>query len=50
LAALVLPAILYPALLYLAPEPRAVFGPDGPRGVPSSASAIAPVVGSPSTP
>jgi purine-cytosine permease-like protein len=50
LAALVLPAILYPALLYLAPEPRAVFGPDGPRGVPASTSAIAPVIGSPSTP
>jgi hypothetical protein len=33
LAALVLPAILYPALLHLAPEPRAVFGPEGPRGV-----------------
>jgi purine-cytosine permease-like protein len=50
LAALVLPAILYPALLYLSPEPRAVFGPMGPRGVPASAATIAPVVGSPSTP
>jgi purine-cytosine permease-like protein len=50
LAALLLPAILYPALLYLAPEPRAVFGPEGPRGVPASASAIAPVVGSPTLP
>jgi len=50
LAALVLPAILYPALLYLSPEPRAVFGPKGPRGVPASAATIAPVVGTPSTP
>jgi purine-cytosine permease-like protein len=50
LAALVLPAILYPALLHLKPEPRAVFGPEGPRGVPASAVAIAPVVGSPGIP
>jgi len=50
LAALVLPALLYPALLYLSPEPRAVFGPLGPRGVPSADRAIAPVFdrGSPS--
>lgn len=44
LAALVLPAFLYPALLYFAPEPRAVFGPLGPRGVPCREVAIAPVV------
>lgn len=44
LAALVLPAILYPALLHLAPEPRAVFGPQGPRGVPAVNSAVAPIV------
>jgi purine-cytosine permease-like protein len=50
LAALVLPAILYPALLYIMPEPRAVFGPLGPRGVPASTVAIAPVVGTPSRP
>lgn len=43
LAALVLPALLYPALLHLSPEPRAVFGPAGPRGVPSAETAIAPV-------
>ena len=44
LAALVMPALLYPALLYLFPEPRAVFGPRGPRGVPSADSGIAPIV------
>jgi purine-cytosine permease-like protein len=44
LAALVLPAILYPVLLWIAPEPRAVFGPHGPRGVPTAATPIAPVV------
>jgi purine-cytosine permease-like protein len=44
LAALVLPAILYPVLLWIAPEPRAVFGPQGPRGVPAAATPIAPVV------
>jgi purine-cytosine permease-like protein len=44
LAALVLPACLYPALLYLYPEPREVFGPDGPRSVPAINSPIAPIV------
>jgi purine-cytosine permease-like protein len=44
LAALVLPAILYPALLWALPEPRAVFGPRGPRGVPAARTPIAPVV------
>jgi purine-cytosine permease-like protein len=44
LAALVLPALLYPALLHMDPEPRAVFGPQGPRGVPSVDAAIQPVV------
>jgi hypothetical protein len=43
LAALVLPALLYPALLHLIPEPRAVFGPRGPRGVPTADLAITPV-------
>ncbi len=43
LAALVLPAILYPALLWVAPDPRAVFGPQGPRGVPAAVTPIAPV-------
>jgi len=44
LAAMGLPALLYPALLYLVPEPRAVFGPRGPRGVPAAQKAIPPVV------
>lgn len=44
LAALVLPALLYPALLFLAPEPRAVFGPAGPRWVPTVERTLAPVV------
>jgi purine-cytosine permease-like protein len=44
LAALFVPAILYPALLYLYPEPRGVFGPDGPRGVPAANTEIAPIV------
>jgi len=44
LAALVLPAVLYPLLLYIYPEPRAVFGPDGPRGVPAANMPIAPIV------
>jgi purine-cytosine permease-like protein len=43
LAALGVPALLYPALLYLYPEPRAVFGPQGPRGVPSADSDVAPI-------
>jgi purine-cytosine permease-like protein len=45
LAALVLPALLYPALLHLFPEPRAVFGPQGARGVPTADLSIAPVTG-----
>jgi purine-cytosine permease-like protein len=44
LAALVMPALLYPALLNVFPEPRAVFGPDGPRAVPAIDSAIIPVM------
>lgn len=44
LAALVLPALLYPALLFAFPEPLAVFGPQGPRLVPASASPIVPVM------
>ena len=31
-------------MLYLYPEPRAVFGPHGPRGVPATDSSIAPIV------
>jgi hypothetical protein len=44
LAALFVPGIVYPALLYLYPEPRGVFGPDGPRGVPAANSEIALIV------
>jgi purine-cytosine permease-like protein len=44
LAALCLPALLYPGLLYLFPEPRAVFGPWGPRGVRAAEIPVAPVV------
>lgn len=44
-AALILPAILYPLCLFLFPEPRDVFGPRGPRFVPASERPIAPVVG-----
>jgi purine-cytosine permease-like protein len=44
-AALILPAILYPLCLLLFPEPRGVFGPDGPRFVPASNRPVAPVVG-----
>ncbi|MBU8819338.1 cytosine permease [Mycolicibacterium goodii] len=39
-----LAAVLYPALLWLSPEPRDAFGPDGPRGVPSGAPANTPIV------
>jgi purine-cytosine permease-like protein len=44
LAALVLPAFLYPICLLLAPEPRAVYGPAGPRFARAIDLPIAPVV------
>jgi purine-cytosine permease-like protein len=44
LAALCLPALLYPALLFVFPEPRGVFGPLGPRGTRAVDVALAPVV------
>ncbi|MDP9065694.1 MAG: cytosine permease [Pseudomonadota bacterium] len=44
LAALLLPAVLYPLCLYLYPEPRAVFGPDGPRWFRAVNRPIAPIV------
>ena len=44
LAALVLPALLYPVLLWAFPEPRAVFGPSGARGVPMSDRPVAPIL------
>jgi purine-cytosine permease-like protein len=43
LAALVLPALIYPLCLYLYPEPRYVFGPRGPRFVPASDKPMTPV-------
>jgi purine-cytosine permease-like protein len=43
LAALILPALLYPSLLQIFPEPCAVFGPAGPRWVPCVAVPIEPV-------
>jgi purine-cytosine permease-like protein len=44
LAALVLPALLYPLCLLIFPEPKGVYGPLGPRFVRSSDTPIAPVV------
>lgn len=44
LAAMVLPAVLYPLFLRVFPEPRAVFGPQGPRWAPAVDRPIAPVV------
>ncbi len=43
LAALVLPALLYPVCLVLFPEPNGVYGPLGPRFVRSGDAPIAPV-------
>ena len=43
LVALGLPAILYPVFLFALPEPRAVYGPRGPRIVPAIDAAITPV-------
>ncbi|MEU4088774.1 purine-cytosine permease family protein [Streptomyces aureus] len=42
---LALAVVLYFAALTLFPEPRAVFGPEGPRFVPSSDAGITPVTG-----
>lgn len=42
-AALIIPAILYPILLHIFPEPHAVFGSDGPRWIPSADLPIAPI-------
>ena len=44
--ALILPALLYPACLFLFPEPRAIYGPDGPRVVPAPDLPLAPIRGS----
>ncbi len=43
-AAVFMPAILYPLLLHIFPEPRGIFGPHGPRGVPALDVPLAPVV------
>jgi purine-cytosine permease-like protein len=45
LAALVLPALLYPLCLWIFPEPAGVFGPEGSRLAPVSDRPIAPIVG-----
>jgi len=44
LVALILPAILYPLFLYLYPDPKAVFGPAGPRFVPAVDRPILPII------
>lgn len=44
LVALVLPLIIYPALLWVFPEPRAIYGPEGPRWVPVRDMPLAPIV------
>lgn len=43
-AALILPAILYPLALYVFPEPRGVYGPEGARFTRTVDTPIAPVV------
>jgi hypothetical protein len=45
--ALGLAAALYLTMLFIAPEPRYVFGPDGPRWVPAREMEIPPVVENP---
>src|SRR3984893_2633276 len=45
-AALILPAVLYPVCLKLFPEPRAIYGPAGSRFIPTIDVPIAPIVGS----
>jgi purine-cytosine permease-like protein len=45
MAALVLPAVLYPLCLWIFPEPAGVFGPGGSLFVPVSDQPIAPIVG-----
>ena len=46
LAALILPAILYPMCLNLFPEPRAIYGSGGSRFVPTTDTQLAPIVDS----
>jgi purine-cytosine permease-like protein len=44
-AALLLPAVIYPAMLCIHPDPRAVFGAAGPRGVPAVDKPTEPITG-----
>jgi hypothetical protein len=44
LVALVLPTVLYPLCLRLFPEPRAIYGPAGPRFIATIDSPIAPIL------
>jgi purine-cytosine permease-like protein len=50
LAALILPAVLYPICLRLFPEARAVYGPLGPRLLPVCDLPIAPILGASTKP
>ncbi len=45
IVALLIPAVLYPLALVLFPEPRGVYGPDGPRWVRASEKPVASVQG-----
>lgn len=45
--ALLAPSLVFGLLLALNPEPRYVFGPDGPRGVPARAAAVEPPISDP---
>jgi purine-cytosine permease-like protein len=44
LAALCLPALLYPVLLHFFPDPLAVYGPEGPRGVRAIEKPVTPII------
>jgi hypothetical protein len=44
---LALAAVVYLGLLTLFPEPRGVYGPEGPRFVRASDTAVLPIVGGP---
>ncbi len=45
LVALVMPAILYPLFFKMFPEPRAIFGPAGPRWIGAADLLISPIEG-----
>ena len=40
-------AVLYLAMLFVVPEPRYVFGPDGPRWVPAADGEMTPIIDDP---